>query len=247
MKRWVKVLIIVAASLLVLGGVAEWGLRLFVPGIIQQEVRKSLNLPKSHPVDVELGGSALLNAIGGGLGDVSVEVPDAPVVEGLTATLAFHADRVPFAATSQAMSDATASIFVPAGELDPVVSLLTNGVATSGTTSGGELVVGRSLEVFGFSVPITARLALSAEDGRVRIEPRGLAAVGFDLSAEQLASATGRLLDPLLSPQLVCVSDKIPAGVTIESIDVAMNGVRVGVRLAPTLLADAAQRQPGTC
>ena len=247
MKRWVKVLIVVAASLVVLGGVAEWGLRMLAPGIIQQEVRKSLNLPKSHPVEVELGGSALFHAIGGGLGDVSVEVPDAPIVEGLTATLSFEADRVPFAAKTQAMSEARASIFVTQAELDPVISLLTNGVATSGTTSGGELVVGRELGVFGFSVPITARLAVTAEDGAVRIEPRGLTAVGFDLSAEQLAAATGRLLDPLLSPHLVCVSDKIPVGVTIERIDVAMNGVRVDVRLAPTLLSDAAQRQPGTC
>lgn len=247
MKRWVKVLIALAVSLVVIGGVAEWGLRLIIPNVIQQEVRSKLNLPKSHPVDVQLGGLAIFHAIGGGVGDVSVEVPDAPIVDGLTATLSFHADRVPFAATSKAMNDATASIFVPQAELDPVVSLLTNGAATSGRTSGGELVVGRTLDAFGFSVPLSARLALAADHGKVRIEPRGLSAVGFDLSSDQLAAATGNLLDPLLKTHVVCVSDKIPAGVTIEGIDVATNGVRVDVRLAPTILSDAAQRQPGTC
>ena len=66
MKRWVKVLIALAVALVVIGGVAEWGLRLIIPSVIQQEVRSKLNLPKSHPVDVELGGLARTDNSGWG-------------------------------------------------------------------------------------------------------------------------------------------------------------------------------------
>ncbi|KIP51466.1 LmeA family phospholipid-binding protein [Leucobacter komagatae] len=247
MPRSLKVIIALVVSIGVLAGLGEWGLRLLVPGIVETQVRSKLDLPKSHPVDVELGGSALLHAIRGGVGDIEVDIPDAPVVDGVTATLTFRADQVPFAVTTGDIENPTASIYVPAANLGPVISMLTSGVADTGKTSGGDLVVGRTIDALGFQVPIEATLKLSVEDGMVRVEPTGLSAVGFDLSAEQLAAATGGLLDPLLSSRVMCVSDKLPAGVTLEQIRVTTGGASVDVSLTPDFLSNAAQRAPGTC
>lgn len=247
MPRWLKVTIALVVSVGVLAGLAEWGLRLLVPGVVESQVRSKLDLPKSHPVDVELGGSALLHAIQGGVGDIEVEIPDAPIADGVIATLTFRADQVPFAVTTGELTNPTAAIFVPAAELGPVISMLTSGVADSGKTSGGDLVVGRTIDALGFQVPIEATLKLSVEDGMVRVEPTGLSAVGFDLSAEQLAAATGGLLDPLLSSRVLCVSDRLPVGVTLEQIGITAGGARVGVSLAPDFLSNAEQRAPGTC
>lgn len=247
MPRWLKVVIALLVSVGVLAGLAEWGLRLLVPGIVQSTVRSKLDLPKSHPVDVELGGSALLHALRGGVGDIEVDIPDAPVADGVVASLTFRADQVPFSVTTGDIADATATMFVPADKLGPVVSMLTSGVADSGKTSGGDLVVGRTVDALGFQVPIEATLKLAVEDGQVRVEPTGLSAVGFDLNAEQLAAATGGLLDPLLSSRLICVSDKLPAGVTLTQIRITTGGARVDVALAPDFLSNAEQRAPGTC
>lgn len=247
MPRWSKVLLTLVIVTGVLAGLGEWGLRLAIPGIVQTAVREQLDLPRSTPVDVSLGGSALLAALGGGVGNVGVEVPDAPVADGVRASLKFHADRVPFAVTSGELSDATASIFVDAADLGPVISLLTGGVADSGKTNGGALTVGRSIDAFGFSVPIEATLKLSIVDGNVRVEPAGLSAVGFDLDASQLANATGGLLDPLLSPRLVCVADRLPAGITLRDVRVTTGGVRLDVALSDDFLSNDAARQLGTC
>lgn len=218
-----------------------------VPGVLETELRDNLDLPRSQPVDVTLGGSALLYAVQGGIGDVTVEMTDAPVADGVRATLEFHADRVPFDATSREMTNATATIFVAGDELGPVVSLLTNGVADSGKTENGSITVGRTVETFGFQDPLKATLGLSVEGGDVCVEPRGLSAVGFDLSADQIAAATGGLLDPLLSAQLICVADRMPAGIALESIRVSMGGVRVDVDLAPDFLSNPAQQHLGSC
>lgn len=247
MPRWAKALIAIGISVLVIGVVAEVGLRMFVPGIVERIVREQLDLPRNHEVNVELGGSAVIYALGGGLGDISVDIPDTAVVDGASATLSFHADRLPFAATSRDMTGATASVFVKSGDLGPMVSLLTSGAADTGKTGDGEITVGRSIDAFGFSVPISASIKASVEDGKVKIVPTGLSAVGFDLSADQLGAATGGLLEPLLQPHVLCVSDRLPAGAMLEDIKVSRTGVRVDVSLAPDFFSNTAQLEPGVC
>lgn len=247
MPRPLKVIIALVVTVGVLAGLAEWGLRLAIPGVVEKIAREQLDLPRSHPVDVQLGGSALLYAIGGGVGDIEVEIPDAPVADGVRATLDFRADRSPFDPSQGEMEGVTAAIYVKTADLGPVISLLTSGLVDSGKTSSGELVVGRQLEALGFSVPIEATLGLSAVDGEVLVEPRGLSAVGFDLSVDQLASATGGLLDPLLSARQLCVSEWIPAGATLTDISITTSGARVEFGLAPDFMSNPAQQELGTC
>ncbi|MGO3147944.1 MAG: LmeA family phospholipid-binding protein [Leucobacter sp.] len=247
MPRWVKVSIAIVVTLLVLGGVGELGLRSIIPGIVQSQLRDQLNLPKNHPVDVELGGSALVYALQGDIGDIDVEVPDAPVTDDVIATLGFHADRVPFSVTSGDITGASASVFVSSAQLGPVISLVTGGLADDGRTQGGTVVVGKSVDAFGFSVPLEGRLKLSVIDGDVKVEPTGLSAVGFDLDTDQIVAATGGLLEPLLSPRVVCVSDQIPAGITLEHVKVATGGVRIDALLAPDFLSNPEQLELGSC
>ncbi|MBP6685544.1 MAG: hypothetical protein KA158_08990 [Leucobacter sp.] len=247
MPRPLKVIIALVVTVGVLAGLAEWGLRLAIPGVVEKIAREQLDLPRSHPVDVQLGGSALLYAIRGGVGDIEVEIPDAPVADGVRATLDFRADRSPFDPSHGEMEGVTAAIYVKTADLGPVISMLTSGVVDSGKTSSGELVVGRQLEALGFTVPIEATLGLSAVDGEVLVEPRGLSAVGFDLSVDQLAAATGGLLDPLLSARQLCVSEWLPAGAELRDISITTSGARVAFALAPDFLSNPAQQELGTC
>lgn len=247
MPRWGKALIAVVVTLLVLAGAAELGLRSIIPGVVQSQVRDKLNLPKSHPIDVELGGSALIAALGGGVGDIDVEIPNAPVTDGVEATLALHADRIPFAVTSGEMTGVTASAFVPSAKLGPVISTLTSGLADDGRTLGGSLIVGKTIDAFGFTVPLEAKLKLSAVESQVRVEPTGLSAVGFDLNTDQIVAATGGLLEPLLSAREICIADQIPTGIRLTKVNVATGGVRVDVAIADDFLSNAGQRALGSC
>lgn len=248
MPRWAKIAVASLAVLAVLIGIAEFALRTIVPDKVATALRDALELPEEHPVDVEMHGLALGYALGGNIGNTDVFVADAPVTDDATATLRFHADLVPFNVTSREMRGATASVYVSATQLPPVISLLTNGVADSGRTSDGDLAVGRTIQAFGFTVPIEATLDLSVVDGGiVRIEPTGLSAVGFDLDAAQLNGATGGLLEPLLSAHELCVSDQLPRGVTLTDISVTKRGVMVNAKLADDFLSSPAQQELGSC
>lgn len=248
MPRWAKVTLAITIAVVVLGGLAEFALRAIVPDKVATALRDALELPEHHPVDVEMHGLALWYALGGNIGDTDVLVADAPVTDDVTATLRFHADRVPFNVTSKEMRGATASVYVSNGQLPPVISLLTNGVADSGRTSDGDLAVGRTIDAFGFSVPIEATLNLSVGNkGTVWVVPTSLSAVGFDLDADQLNGATGGLLEPLLSAHELCVSDQLPRGITLSAINVTKRGVEVQATLSDDFLMNPDQQANGSC
>lgn len=247
MPRWGKWLIGLVVGIAVLAVIAEFALRAIIPNVLGNALRDGLNLPKNHPVEVTMGGLAVGYAITGDMGDIDVQIPDAPVVEGVEASLSFHADRAPFDVTKGEIQGGTASAFVTTKQLTPLITLFTNGVADSGGLKDGDLAVGRTIDAFGFTVPLEATLQLGIEDGEVRIDPTGLSAVGFSFDADQLAAATGGLLKPLLESRLVCVSDRIPQGITLTAIDVMRTGVQVEADLDPQLLSNPQQLELGSC
>lgn len=246
-RWWLRILSVVVV-LGVLAGGAEFALRMIIPGVIEGVVRSQLKLTADHPVEVDLGGSALLSAVQGGVGDVTIDIDRVPLLDGVETNATFHASKVPFNPLSGKITDGTVELVVPKDQLGSVVKMLTSGVAQTGEARGGSLVVGRSVELFGQEVGLTAKLGLKVNDGAVEIDPQGVNAAGFDLTAEQLAAATGSLLDPILQPQTVCVRDQLPAGVTLTDITLSSTGsARITADLSPSIFSDPKQQQPGTC
>jgi hypothetical protein len=229
-------------------GTAEIALRLIIPDIITGQVRQSLQLSDDHPVTTVLGGSVALNAVTGRIGDVTISVDDAPVTNGIIADLRAHADSLPFDLKSGDVVGGTARVTIPADRLDPVVTLLTRGVAQTGQIEGGELVVGRSLNIFGQSLPLEVRLGLTIGDGDVLLQPESVAVVGLGLTADQISAATGTLLDPILRPEPLCVRSALPVGITLTDITFSSTGsVSVDLSLSPGILSDPSQQQLGSC
>ncbi|MBL3700502.1 DUF2993 domain-containing protein [Leucobacter luti] len=247
-SSWWKKLLGVVIALAVLGGAAEFALRLILPGVIETAVRGQLKLSGDHPVDVTLGGSTVLNAFRGGVGDVTVTVPETPLVDGIVADATVHAGLVPFNPLTGEIRDGTVELTVPQDQLAGVVKLLTKGVATTGEVRDGELVVGRSVTILGQEIPLTIGLGLSVADGDVLLEPKQVSAAGLDLSAEQISQATGALLDPVLHPAPVCVRDQLPAGVTLTDVTLSSTGTAIiEAKLAPDAVSNPAQRAKGSC
>ncbi|UOQ60255.1 DUF2993 domain-containing protein [Leucobacter rhizosphaerae] len=246
-RWWLRILGVVVA-LGLLAGAAEVALRLIIPGVIAGAVRSQLNMTDDHPVDVSLGGSALFSAVRGEVGDVTIAVPNVPLLEGVETDASLHAAAVPFDPTSGEISDGTVELVVPKDQLGAVVDLVTSGVAQTGEVRDGALVVGRSIEMFGQEVQLSASIGITVVDGAVEIEPLGVKAAGFDFTAEQISAATGSLLDPVLQPQTVCVRDQLPAGVTLTDISLSSTGsATIRASLAPGILSDPAQQAQGTC
>lgn len=249
--RWWRRILITVVILAVLAGGAELALRAIIPGIIGNVVRENLALPEEHPVDVELRGSALLPALTGRVGNVSVTVPDVQAFDGIEATLYASADSLPFDPTKGEIVGAEASAKIPASSMGAIVSLATDGLVDEGDVRPGELIVGRTLPLLGFEVHITAGLAVSAQDGELLIQPTSISAAGFDLTAEQLRPLLGEAAVTLLDPHSICLSDKLPAGIELADVDLAQTALggsaTVTIDIAPDILSNPAQQDPGTC
>lgn len=223
-RRWWLRGILALVVLGVLAGGAELALRAIIPQVIASQLREHLGLPDGHPVEVALGGSALVPA---------------------------SADSLPFDPSKGDIVGATASATIPSNSMDEVMALVTNGFVDEGEVRSGELVLGRALPLFGYEVQLTASIAVSVDRGDLRIEPRGVNAAGFDLTAEQLRPLLGEAAAGLLDPHTICIRDQLPAGITLTDIELrstALGGsATVTAALAPDVLSNPSQQQPGSC
>ena len=87
-----------------------------------------------------------------------------------------------------------------------------------------------------------------ADGGAVEVQPTAVGVASFDLSADQISEFTGGLLDPILKPHTVCVRDRLPVGIDLTGIELSTTGsVHIDAELAPGILSDPAQREPGSC
>ncbi len=249
-RWWLRAAVAVVA-LAVLAGGAELALRAIIPSVIANVVRENLQLDEAHPVRVELGGSALLPALTGRVGEVSVTVPHVQVLDGIEATLHAHADSLPFDPTKGEIRGATASAKIPASSMGAIVALATDGLVDEGDVRPGELIVGRTLPIFGFEVHLTVGLAVSVQQGDLLIEPTSLSAVGFDLTADELRPLLGDAAAKLLDAHTVCVRDRLPAAITLTEVALSYTGgggaATVSIDIAPDALSNPAMQEPGSC
>lgn len=247
-RRWWLRILIVVVVLGVLAGAAEIVLRAVIPNVVSDQVREQLKLSEDHPVDVELGGSTVLSALTGRVGPIEVEVPDAPLFEGIVATLAVEAQSLPFDPTKGEIEGARAGVLIPAESVGTVVKLATQGMADTGQVGNGVIAVGRTMNLFGAEVTLSVTLQITAQDGDLWIEPVKIDAAGFDLTAEQIRTVTGDALDGMLTAHEVCVRDRLPVGVTLTDVRLSSTGsVTIAADLSPTILSDPKQQAFGSC
>ena len=118
MRALVRILGVVVA-LAVLAGAAEVALRLIIPNVIANAVREQVGLSEDHPVDVSLGGSALLHAVTGRVGDVTIGVDDLPLPGGIVVNARLHADSAPFDPSSGDLRGGTGAVVNPCQSRGP--------------------------------------------------------------------------------------------------------------------------------
>lgn len=246
--KWWKWVVIAVVAVALLAAAAEFALRQIIPNRVADSVRTELQLDADHPVEVELGGSALGYALQGGVGDIVVEVPDVPLLEGVELDARAHADFTPFNPEKGRIRGATASLSAQPDQLDALIALATQGFVETGEVRNGDIVVGRTLEFFGQSVPVTATLGIEIVDGDLVIEPKGLDAAGFDVDIDQLSSLAPELTEPVVGTHTVCVRDQLPAGITLTRLALANDGsASIEAAVDPSILSDERQLDPGTC
>lgn len=249
-KLWLRLLVALLA-IAAFAGLAELALRAIIPTVIAGVVRDNMALPKDHPVEVNLNGSALFPALTGHVNNVSMKVDGVNVFDGIEANLFASAESVPFAPSKGEIIGARASVTIPSKSMNAVMALVSNGLIDEGKVRDGEIELGRTMQMFGYDVPLKATLAVSVKQGDLLVQPTSVSAAGFDLSTAELRPLLGESAATFLDTHVVCVRDQLPAGITLTHVDFRSNvfggSATVSAKLSPDLLANERQLQPGVC
>lgn len=246
-RRWV----IAGAATLVLLVAAVFATELILRQVIPQKfaghVRELINLSEDHPVDITLNGWLTGQLIAGSFTDVSIAVPDAPLVEGMRADLFGSADSMPTEPTGGEFKNAVIGVRFSEDQLGTVVQMLSSGIGEDVMIEDGEIMISRSLSLFGQQVPLTVRLEASAVNGQLHVDPISVDAAGLvELTADQLSNIP--MFSGLAGGLDLCVSDKLPVGAELDDISLSSTQtLTVELTLDPRLGVDPELQKLGEC
>jgi hypothetical protein len=229
-RAWPWVLLGVVV-LLVLAAVAADALaRGIAEKAIAQEVAAALDVPDGTDVDVRIGGgSVLVQALGGGLDRVDVDV-DELALGPLSGDLRIVAGGVPLDPASPTR-ELSVRYAVPAEALGALTPEITGVTIDDVTLEGAEVVADGRISILGATLELGLGLTPSAMEGDLTFDPTSIRIGDDTFTADELRGSAlfGGLANALLQQRRVCIADELPAALTLT-------GVRVeGSELVATL------------
>ncbi|MFC9561483.1 DUF2993 domain-containing protein [Agromyces sp. NPDC056965] len=214
-------------------------------GIAEQRVAEEIeaNLPDGveGDVDVAIGGfSVIAQYLSGTMQHVELDAP-ALTVDGTPLAVSVVAEGMPVDLESS-VDRLTATITADADSVNQLITVA--GVETGLTLGEGTVGYEGRIEVFGLPITYQVTATPVAAGGSVLLEPEAVevGAVGASIDVSGIVE---RLLggDPLE----VCIADRLPAGVQLESIAVTPGAAAVRLQADGLVLDSASLEQKGTC
>jgi len=226
--------------------VAEGVARDRVEAEVRAQVRSALGLEASAPVEVRTSEAPmLLQLLSGRLDRVEVRA-DEVTFGGFAGPLSGAATGVPIAAGG-AVDTLRVRFRVPEEQLAAASSELTDLPIDDLSIDGDEIAVRSEVEVLFATVPLGVRLAPTAVDGGIRLEPTSIRLGELELGVGDLRDRLGPLVADALRPQEVCIADQLPASIRLS--DVTLDGDRLVLDLSGdgAVLDEEALAELGTC
>lgn len=250
-RRWIGVVIALAVLvvLLVVGFfVADAYARDYAKSYVRDRIIEVLKLDPESDVAVDVGdGSILLQAIGGRLDEVTVDVAELTFGD-ITGSAHIGATAVPFDGAQ------------PVGTLDIVVSvseenvqklsgLLSGTALESITLNEGFIRIGTEFNLIFFTVPVAVDLQPSAQDGGIGFEPVTIVLGENEISVAELRDnpQLGGLADSLLASQQFCVAEYLPEALVVDGVEVVGTELVISIDGDGTALGGPELATLGTC
>lgn len=236
--------VLAALALLVVAGLVADGV---VRGVAEERVREQVGSAVDVPADeVEAtvhGFPVLLQLAHGRLQEVDATVPGADLGS-VSGDLEFTATGVPVSGGG-AVEGVEARFAMGEDDLARAGDLFGLASITGVSLAEPEVRIGAEFEVFGISVGVAVGLEPSVEDGALVVTPSSVALNGAQTTVQAIRDQFGTLLDGVLQPRSVCLADRLPASLTLESAEV--DGDRLIVALGGSeVLLDAESLESGT-
>jgi hypothetical protein len=247
-KVWPWVLggfvVLIAVALVAVDALA----RGFAEDLIATQAADVLDVPPGSSVDVRIGGgSVLLQAVSGGLEHVEVRVGDYPVGP-LVGDLTLTAEGVPFD-MAQPTETITVRYDVPEEALAAISGSLSGVPIDSVTLEAPEVVANGSLSLLGLTLPLGLGLTPAAVDGALAFSPTSARIGDATIEASALASDPiwGGLAGTVLRQQTVCIADQLPAALTMTTVEVQGDVLRIEFDGSGQALDGGGFTTRGTC
>lgn len=214
---------------------------------IKSRVVAVLNVKDPSTVKVDIGkGPVLFQALAGKLNQIDVTASDVTFGE-LSGAATLHAEDIPTDANAKTkVLDITFSL-----PEDQVASQLTQSLgditADSVTLDEPEIVVNTTIDLFFFKLPVGIGLQPSADQGQLVFTPTTVTLGDKSYTPEELRKELGDLAEPFLAKQQLCVSDQIPAALSVTDVDVQGKELVLKIDAKNVALGGKEMSTNGTC
>jgi len=219
---WLIAIVVVAAVLVVGFFVGDHFARQYATDLVRERIIEVLKLDKNTEVAVGLGsGSILLQAIGGSVNDVTVDIPELELGE-ISAGASVTAAGVPLD-MSKPVEKLGITVTVTEEQAQKLKTFLSGIDLTSIELGDGVISVGTDFDVFGLlKVPVSVDLAPSATEGGIAFDPETIVLDGNQISVQDLRDnpLVSALAGQLLASQTFCVAEYLPQALTLTDVDV---------------------------
>ena len=213
-----------------------------VTGVIQGKVAETLKIANENDVKVDLGdGPFIGQAVTGSIDDVTVRVPDA-TFNGYTGALTIRATGVP---TDQTEPESLAiSLTLEGDNAKQFAQQLRPSSRAKVLLRDGAVTVSRSFN----GLPAAIAYIPTVEDGKIVLTPDKIRIDNNPMSiGEFIESPFGKAGASLTEQRTVCVADKLPAKLTLDSITVEKDSFAIAASGSGVALSSAGLTTLGVC
>lgn len=242
---WIIALVVVLGLLVGAWFAGEWLARDIVERTIRTQVVQQLDLPPDQVVDVEVGGAVLPGLIVGELDEVRISSDDV-AFEAFAGDIDVVAREVPIRGGGD-LGSASATVVLDETQLRALLAAVDGFPAETVGIDAPEVTSTFELSLFGLVIPIGVGFDAAAEEGDIRLTPASLRLAEAVVSADDLRARFGGLADAVLRSWDICIASYIPAGLTLESVEVGEDRLVASIDIAPGILADETLLEPGVC
>jgi len=235
-------------SLIIVGViVADNAARGVVADKIESQLRTSLDVPASTPIDVSVGGTSVLyQLISGSLDRVDVGVGRVSL-GALSGSAQLTAADIPLD-TSKPTRLLRVVFVTDQTALKALFSTVPGLSPKQITIKDGKVILGTEVTLVGYSLPVGIEFTPSASKGNLQLTPSSIVINNLDFTAEQLKkSAFGSLAEPLFVGHSICIAPLLPKGFTLESVYVEGESIQLTVSAENVELNSKTLSSKGSC
>lgn len=244
--RGVIALVIVVVLLIVAVVVVNAISRSVVEGIIRDKVRSSLDIPKSTPVKVTVGGgSVLLQALHRKLDQVDISA-DAVAIGSFSGGASLKLAGLPLD-QSKPVGRLNANFVVNDTQLKLLLTREVDLPVSTVAVDDGTVRVGSKVRVLGFDIPVGLRFTPGAEDGKLLLTLKTVEFKNLVITPAKFKDTLGFIVNPLIKTRHICVASGIPKALTLDHVQVEGNELHFGVTGTNVTLDSSLMSEKGTC